>query len=348
MKRWRTAGWLLMGAGAWGATSCSPSGFQSPSRVDSVRILAASADLPYAKPGATVNMHVLAVDERPAMPAPMTLYWLPFVCTNPPNDAYYACFSRFAGGGEGVPVDAGVDSGMGGGGGVAVGPLQPGTALTLPAGPSFQFTMPADVVATHPPQAGTTPYGLAIVFNIACAGRVELVPLDPANMQLPPLGCFDAQHNRLGPSDYVIGYSRVYAYEQLTNANPVIDYIDVDGKPLDLRQGLQTPRCTASGCANVHIGPVVPASSQEVNPLEKDVNGNPLKEEIWADFFSNVGLLNDESRLLYNPATGSVGGPSVTDNQFHPPNDPVDGFIWIVVHDNRGGATWETVPVHVQ
>ncbi|HXN34218.1 MAG TPA: hypothetical protein VN894_20290, partial [Polyangiaceae bacterium] len=309
-----TAGWLLIAAGAWASTSCSPSGFQSPSLIDSVRILASSADQPYAKPGATVNVQVLAVDGRPTKPASMTIYWLPFACINPRDDAYYACFSRFAGTGGGAAADAGVDSGMGEGGALAGGPLQPGIDLTqvLPAGPSFPFTMPADVVATHMTKAGTTPYGLAIVFNIACAGRLELLPFDPSNVQAPPVGCFDAQRNQLGPSDFVFGFSRVYAYEQIENTNPVIDHIDVEGKTVDLQLGFQTPPCTASHCASIHIGPVVPASSQESNPLEKDVNGGPLKEEIWADFFSDVGLLDDESRLLYNTTTGSVGDPSVT------------------------------------
>jgi len=50
----------------------------------------------------------------------------------------------------------------------------------------------------------------------------------------------------------------------------------------------------------------------------------------------------------HDSAGGSIGGPSVTDDPFQPPSDPGDGLAWIVVHDNRGGASWITVPIHVE
>jgi hypothetical protein len=355
MRRWRALGWLLFGLGAWASSSCAPVGFQSASLVNSVRILAGSADQPYAKPGATVNVQALAVDERPVKTTPMTLYWLPVVCMNPPNDAYYACFSAFADALRVSGADGGADAAIAvDAGAPAPGSLPTGVDLArfLPTGPSFQFTMRPDAVVKNPTPPRPTPYGLAIVFNIACAGHIELLPLDRGNVQSAPFGCFDAQRNQLGPNDYVFGFFRVYAYDQITNANPVIDHVEVEGQSVDVTKGFQTPHCSASTCPTIHIGPVVPASSQEVdldahgNPF-KDANGNPRKEEIWADFFTSVGLLNEETRLLYNPTTGLVGSPSVTDAQFLPPHEAGDGFIWIIVHDNRGGATWVTVPVHV-
>jgi hypothetical protein len=97
----------------------------------------------------------------------------------------------------------------------------------------------------------------------------------------------------------------------------------------------------------VPIGPVVPSTSWEVTQ-QTDVNGNPEKEEIWADFYSTFGQFTGDASLLYDATKGSIGDPSVTDNQFLPPNDPGNGFIWIVVHDNRGGASWVTIPVEVQ
>lgn len=340
----RIAGWLLVGLGVCGSSSCAPSGFESASIVNSVRILASSADQPYAMPGATVTLQVLAVDERPVKAEPMTLYWLPFVCFNPPDDAYYACFSQFAGAVAASAADGGAGPGTAtDGGGPAGGPLPLRVDISplLPTGPSFQFTMRSDVVATHPTQPSTIPYGLAIVFNVACAGHLEFLPPNPGNVQAPPVGCFDAQHNPLGPNDYVFGFSRVYAYEQLENQNPAIDHVDVEGQSVDLQLGFQVSHCGGNGCASVHIGPVVPASSQEADPVNKG------KEEIWAEFFTSIGALSNEARLLYNTTTGSVGGPSVTDNQFQPPTAPGDGTIWIVVHDNRGGASWVSVPVHV-
>jgi hypothetical protein len=347
---------VALALGAWVCSSCAPGGFRDETNITGVRILASAADAPYAKPGQTVNLSVLAYDGRPNKPEPMQVYWLvaptatgvvPFVCKDPPNDAYYACFQllfALAGGG----ADAGVGAGAGGG------PRIPtGVPLPLPTGTTFQFRMPDDAVTAHPVVPGTpVPYGLAILFNIACAGQIELVPRDPAsdNPVQVPFSCFDKNNNQLSPDDYVIGLTRVYAYDTLTNANPVIDHVDVQGQTVDLAQGFTVGRCGADrrdNCAKVHIGPVVPTDSWELNPESRDVNGNIVHEEIWADFYTTFGQVTSAARLLYDARNGSLGGPDATDNDFLPPSDPGDGFIWIVVHDNRGGASWAQVPVHV-
>jgi hypothetical protein len=341
MRRRASAG-LAVALGALGSASCT-GGLHSASLIDSVRILSSSADEPYAAPGSTVTLQVLAVDARSEQPAPMVISWIPTVCEDPTDDAYYACFqtlgAAFAG-----------DGGAGGSSGAGAGAPPLGVDLTpfLPTGPSFSFTMPADAVTKHAPvTAPTTPYGLAVVFNVACAGHLELVPLDPNNVQAPPIGCFDAQHDQLGPNDYVLGLTRVYAYDTLRNQNPVIDHVDArdpNGDPIDLTNGLSLPACHGD-CPTIHIGPVVPASSQEVNPEERGVDGQTVREQIWADFFSDVGSFSDEARLLYDSASGSIGDATVTNDEYRPPDTARTGTIWIVVHDNRGGATWATVPV---
>jgi hypothetical protein len=207
---------------------------------------------------------------------------------------------------------------------------------------------------------GTTPYGLAILFNIACAGHLELLPIDPSNInpQTLPIGCFDSQHNQLGPDDYVFGYTRVYAYDTLTNANPVIDHIDFNNDPSkslavmpapDGQLTTQMPSispCTGN-CQAVEIGPVVPASSQEADPQQKDVNGNTTKEVIWVDYYATTGSV-DAARLIYDATSGLVGDPSVTDGKYTPPGTPGTGTFWAVVHDDRGGTSWVTIPLNVQ
>jgi hypothetical protein len=372
---------VLAGLAAWTASSCAPSGFADPSLVQSVRILASSADPAYAEPGATVNVQVLAFDGRKTQPQPMGTFWIPVVCEDPASDAYYACFQNLGsaagacgGAGAGAGADAGSDAGAGAGAGAGLGGLlKPGVDLTpfLPRGPTCSFKMPADVVSAHAPVQGATPYGLAILFNAACAGHLELLPFDPnnSNPQQIPLGCFDAKENQLGADDWVLGYTRVYAYAPdagpggvpLTNANPILSSIDVNGEPLAVAASsvasqvyttlpFTSARCTADtrdDCAHVPIGPVVPASSWELVPDSQDVNGQTLHEQIWAEFFSTFGSFTSDVRLLYDATTGSLGDPSATDTKWLPPNDPGDGFIWIVVHDNRGGASWVTIPVHV-
>ncbi len=346
---------------AWASTSCAPSGFADPTQIETVRVLASSADKPYAAPGDTVTLDVLAFDGRTTKPEPMKVYWLPLVCENPTDDAYYACFQQFA---------RAAQAGDAGGAGGDAGAPAPGGPFALPTGTSFSFTMPKDAVTAHPAVPGTpVPYGLAIVFNIACAGHVQLVPIDPSNQnpQAVPVGCFDAAGNQLGPDDWVLGFTRVYAYDKVRNANPVISYVDVAGKHLPVApqpgapqiytapacsspQGcLSMPACASSksGDCDVKLGPSVPDSSWEVNPEQTDVNGKPLHEEIWVDYYTSLGQVQDEARLLYDTTSGSVGGPDKTDNTFAAPDTAGTGDLWMVVHDNRGGTSWVTVPMQV-
>src|SRR5580658_7616832 len=82
-------------------TGCGLGDFPAISSITSVRILASRADEPYAKPGDTVHVDVLAVDGRAVKTTPMHVYWLPFACENPPEDLYYLCFEQLGGGGDG-------------------------------------------------------------------------------------------------------------------------------------------------------------------------------------------------------------------------------------------------------
>ncbi len=358
-RLWRALGHSLLravlAAGAWSVSSCAPAGFQASNLVSSVRILASTADPPYAKPGATVTLEVSAFDGRAQQPAPMAVYWLPFVCENPDTDAYFACFAKIARG-----LSGGASGGAGSDAGAA--PLRSGVDLTAyltaagAVGPDYAFTMPADAVSSHPSVAGAAqPYGLAVLFNIACAGHIELLPNDRgnANPQAPPVGCFDSEHNQVPPSDYVFGFTRVYAYDTITNANPIIDHIEADGKALDLAQPFTTARCGAGGaCPHVHIGPVMPSSAQE----QPDPISGQSREQVWADYYATFGSFAHDARLMFDSKTGCVDrvgradvcGSVDTDNDFSPPNEPGEGKIWIVVHDNRGGAAVREISVLVQ
>lgn len=326
-------------------------------------------------------MTVLAFDGRPVDQrgaAPMNLVWLPLSstgqvipCVNPSDDAYYGCFSRFGASGLAVgqesPPDAGADSDSG----VTIGiadacPLDAAAcAATLDAGSALpvavtsDFTVPLNIVTSHPLVAGTSPYGLAYLFNVACAGQVRFVPPGP-NPQQAPVGCFDDAGNALGSNDYVFGFTRVYSRlapdgGYYGNANPVISGVDLPPCTLAVQGSVPSfvappvaALCTPSSCPRVTIGALVPESSWEVNPLDVDSNGNPLHEEIWADYYSTFGGFNSQTRLLYDPSTGAVSG---SDTEFEPPalgpGDLHDGFIFAVVYDDRGGESWVSIPTHV-
>ncbi len=162
---------VLAALGGFALSSCG-GGFDPASLVQSVRVLGLRADKSYAAPGDTVNLEILAVDRRKSPSAEMHVYWLPIVCTNPANDAYYACFTSAA--------KLTGPNGETGTGGVATG----GGDVTglLPKGSTFSYKIPTDAVTSHPAVAGSNgAYGISIVFYMACAGRVRFASRDESN-----------------------------------------------------------------------------------------------------------------------------------------------------------------------
>ena len=353
--------------------SCAPSGFQDASLVQNgVRILASSATEPYAAPGDQVTVSVLAVDGRTLdqfndNPEPMHLYWLTTLCVNPPRDAYYACFPQVVS--EFAPFEA--DAGPGavasdaGDGSLGDGGATPSFDGGSPIVSSVGVSVPTGIII---PRIGTTPYGLLFRFNIACAGHLQLLPPD-SNPQALPIGCFDMNGKQLGPENYVIGITRIYVYDPggpaTVNHNPIIAAIDTpqplqsDGAPpqsppptIEVDGAAGPPNLTAAtpffaplclpdsgSCDNPKIGAIVPASG-----WERAANG--VGEQVWAEYFTTLGGFSSSSRLLYDPTAGAIVDP---DTKYQPPapppNNVTSGLIWIVVHDNRGGAAWVTVPL---
>ncbi len=218
---------LALASGASVAYCGCGSPFDPANLVESVRLLAISADKPYAAPGDTVNMSALAFDARPPVtpPAtPMTVYWVPVACVDPPGDSYFACYPGFA--------EAG---------------LAEGVDLTskLIAGTTFSFEMPADAITRHAAPASGAAYGVAFVFAIACAGHVQYVGVNESTLPpAPPLGCFDDTGAALGANDSVFAYAQVFSFADRTNANPVIKTLTLNGTTIDdPTVGLSVPHC---------------------------------------------------------------------------------------------------------
>ncbi len=350
---------LLVGAVA-AIVACGAQGFDPASKVNSVRMFATRVDKPYAKPGETVTLETLFTDARRDKPRAAKLYWIPIVCMNPRDDLYYLCFlpQQGDGGTRLLPVgplaDAGapeagagagaVDAGAGGGSLLAQIPTGVDLSPFLPQGTTFSFRMPDDAVQ---PRQGTEPYGLAYVFNILCAGKVVLSQRNPeGGPQQVPLECVDEENQKLPPSDYVIGIQRVYAYDTKTNTNPVIEKVTLDGQDVDPAVGLVMDKCVATkrtDCPERKIDVRVSDSSWEDNP--SGAGGEQLKEQIWVAYYGDTGDFDNDARLLFDTRKGRI---SESDVVFRAPYDPVNGTVWAVVHDNRGGASWVVLPLHVK
>jgi hypothetical protein len=205
--------------------------------------------------------------------------------------------------------------------------------------------MPLDAVK---PREGSEPYGLGIVFNILCAGQVQFAERDPSGgVQQVPVLCADENGQKLPPSDYVIGISRVYAWPDRVNGNPIIESVTFEDKDVVPTAGLTLERCTAEkerDCKENKIGVRVSDASWEPNPSDVTRDGE-LREQIWVDYYSDIGKFDEEARLLFDTREGRI---SDTDATFRAPKDVTDGTLWAVVHDNRGGATWIVVPLHIR
>jgi hypothetical protein len=340
---------IALGAGAIALFACGGEGFDPQSKVDSVRIFAVRADKPYAPAGETVNLEALIADGRRERPRPLRLYWIPFVCMNPPEDQYYRCFSPdLDAGGSGtrfIPAGPLADAGLPQGGDNPIAQIPTGVDLGpfLPQGTTFSFQMPLDAVVER---EGAPPYGLAYVFNIACAGQVRLAARDPGGgPQQVPIQCTDESGTPLTPQDYVIGISRVYSYPDRTNDNPVVERVTLDGVDVDPDAGITVERCTAAkraDCREYKIDVKVPPSSWEENPSEAAPG---VREQIWVTYYSDIGDFEDEARLLYSPRSGRIEDSDVG---YRAPADPTDGTIWAVVHDNRAGSAFVVLPLHVR
>ncbi len=332
----------LVTLGAVLLPSCS-GGFDPASKIQSVRVLGLKADKPYAKPGDTVNLEILAVDRRPKQDREMRVYWVPLVCTNPLNDAYYACF--LPGTQLTDPQGAPLGAGSGGGG------LAPGggdvTSL-LPKGNTFSYVVPSNAVTSHKVVPGSTgPYGISIVFYLACAGRVRFATRDEAsaNPQQVPLLCTDEEGNALGADDYVLGFWRSFSYDDRPNANPVIESVKIGDQVVDATKPVSVETCTkanAMECEGTKLTVVVPPSSQEEKPYDPDAP----KERVWVSTFSDVVDVDGSQRLLYDSQKGAILDNPV---KLTAKGDAVgkSGTVWLVVHDNRSGASWTSLPVTV-
>jgi hypothetical protein len=305
--------------------ACHPPNFTPPSLVESVRILATAADKPYAAPGDTVNMQVLAFDGRRSKHEPMGIWWLPQPCFNPSGDNYYACYRAFS-----KIYRPRVD-----------------LAANLHSGTALSFQMPTDIITSHHGSRGGEPYGVTVVFTIACAGHVEyLNPPADAPADTVPFGCFDARGTEVGTSDFVFAYSLVYSFAGRTNANPVLQSVTYGGADVDEVAGISLPHCTQSdlnGCPTTPLDVVIPDSSDETDAASLDANGNPLKEQIYVDYYLTAGKVEHDTVIIFDPHAGRL---SNTSDSFYSPQSAGDFWLWAVVHDNRGGVSWLQVPVH--
>lgn len=328
------------------ASGCGP-GFDPASEVKTLRVLAVEKEEPYPVAGSSVMLRMLWDD--PKQRDSIELAWSP-PCVNPPSDTYYSCFSSFTG--------------------TWAAPRNPNQDST------FSIDIPADVIDTHAPPTENNPrYGLVYAFFALCAGHIE-PDFPPLEVGALPLKCVDTSGNRLGPNDFVVGYSSLYVFDtdaanrQIPNLNPIVSGLQLGATtltptdnpgavciggecvpkgPLALETtfdcaGADAARCFpacaddgGSGCPSIELKAVVDRKSAEKDGVSAKYYNRDLEEQLWVNFYSDRGSVDSQARLL-NDAQRGWNDDSGT--KFRAPKEPGPVNVWAVVHDNRGGVSW--------
>lgn len=352
------------------------SGFESPSRIDSLRVLAVKTrvrsaqdadftDVASGSPGARVRLELFGVDGAAKQDAarPLQTAWFGG-CHNPPTRQFYACYSGLR------AAAAQIDKEL-------VSPRNQSLPLDLfratanadistvseDAGTAFEFDLPASILSAAPrSDRDAVHFGVSFIFFAACAGVLEARP--ELENQLP-IGCVDAVTRKdVDAKDFVTGFTTVYTYEGASNQNPKLERltlgkVDVDGPcasdvdcglPSNADAGLarhcgaggqcvlQVPRCIPSRCPKFLIEPRLSLESGEKLP-----GGD--NEIIWANFYATAGGLGVATELLNDRAIGRIAEPG---SFFTPPKALVSTVdLWLTVDDQRGGTDYRHFRVDV-
>jgi hypothetical protein len=340
------------------APSCTP-GFDVPSKVNTLRILAVTADKPYALAGEEITFKMTLYDgfgaqDPEAGPRNVQIIWLGG-CFDPEGDQFFLCFPQLANvlaplaQQQGVPdsefvkVDIGVASSGG-----------------TPDLHEFTLRLPDDIVSQRKAPAAGPHYGIAYIFFAVCAGQLAPAALEaPGGGEVPdfPLECRDSAGNELGSDSFVIGYTQVYAFaDERLNDNPPIEQLTIDGIEIsdDPAQAPAVELCPVTEddrrdfscgaddptaeCTKYKLNAII-GDVAESDPDAVDADGNQLREVVWVSYFAEAGDFDKSLVLVSDAVKGFQGGGEATETEWIPPDRPGTYNIWAVARDQRGGST---------
>lgn len=342
--------------------------FDSIGQLDGLRILGVQQDPSVAQPGDTVNMRMVVHDtgslERERRD--LSYLWLGG-CDNPPGDAYFGCLAKFGAVAEGLSGLLGTDPSE-----LTPDQLQELQTLleqngvSLGFGETFAFPIAEDILRNKPPTSlpSKVPYGVSFTFFAACAG--ELRP-DPESETFP-VACFDGDE-RLGPRDFVAGYTSTYTYEDQRNSLPVIEGIRIGGKNVSSelicigpecerpepdperkcpRGAPRVPRCESGtmrqSCPKTEVVVRVdPDSVDQDAPLA--LGGSTAPEPMWVNYHTDHGSFANDLALVNDVNVGFRDNPKT---DFLAPEEPGPAFVWAAVRDSRGGFAWARTTICVE
>ncbi len=351
--------------------------FDSIAQVEQLRVLAVQKSLPYAKPGDSVQLEMMYYDGASERPRDLEIMWLSG-CENPPADLYELCFETIGaalqdadpssmGDVPGLDEDASLNEALRLGVEAGVARVELGGSAALGFQRTFDLPMPKDIIRRRPPPPDPKmpPYGLQYVFFAICGGELRL----DSQAEGFPIRCVDEDEQPLGAEDFVVGYSAVYAYEELTNDNPAIIGIEVDGEELDEDQFCVGSECEilqpdpergcdsgdptiracgdeeSDDCPELPLKVIVDEDSVNQDGVLSATRGSRVEEQMWVNYHADRGKFTFDVALVNDVATGFNAEP---ETDFVAPEEKGPAQIWAVVRDNRGGAQWARFQVCVE
>ena len=288
------------------------SDFDPGSRVTTLRVLAVQADQPFAAPGEPVHLDALSYD-----PQGRAITWGWATCVNPQASTVEGCLIKLA-----------MDSAATG---------QPPNFVMATDMTSFDFTVPSDALSSLPAAARAA--AQVGIVSVACPGTLEL----GASSSDIPFVCRDSSGRELGLDEFVIGIKRVRIRERDRNANPTIAAITFDGADWPATEIKTVGHCSSDpnlfddckGGDKHDIAAFVTPDSFEAG---QDEFAASFSEHLITEYYATEGIFKDDVRISQDPKTRWVARKSAAGR---------DLTLWFVVHDDRGGVTWDTRQVHV-
>jgi hypothetical protein len=310
MKKLATVGFFL---GLLGMLGCEAD-FDPGSRVNSFRVLGQQTDLPFAKPGETVNITSLAYD-----PQERSVTWAWGACVNPAASTVQGCLDKMA-------SDA----------------ASSGSSPILAQGPEltqFSYTVPVSALDSLP--EGAKASAMVGVVSIACPGELSI---EQASNNLP-FSCKEVGTGRvLALDEYVVGLKRIQVRATERNQNPQIERISFDGADWPEAEVKQVIACDTDNneyapCAENTKHAIAVRTTQDSLESGKNEFGANFTEQVVVQYFATEGTFEYEVKIAGDPETHWVARKAASGK---------DLTLWMVVHDDRGGATWAVRHVHVQ
>jgi hypothetical protein len=351
---------LLVGLIVTQASACDDP-FPVPSRLESVRVLGAVMDKPLSHPGETVDVQLLVHDGGAPLdaPRPLRIAWFGG-CHNPADDAPGNCYERL-----GWLADLSADDLRGSSNVPAAVP----PAASLAFGATTTVRVPDDLVRNHVPIGGETePRGLSFLFFAVCQG--SLVPFRGERSPVGiPVDCVDDVTGRsVGASRFVSGYVTVRAALEARNQNPALQGVRVDGRtPSHASCDASSPcgegetcgdtgRClptvapctkgAVEDCPRIRVTPVIDERSYELDETAGLVPAPP--EALWIAYFTSAGQLDGDARMVVDPSSGRASASDVDGQWQIQPGFHGEARVFVVAHDNRGGAAYLSEDVWVR